>query len=376
MPETDGQIRLKMLRQARDQTLKEWDVSFAINGEVLTNILGFITDINTDVPIKFYKDRIFVNLKSPDNTQYAEIDISSSDVLDYKPGLEGDPNRKDAKNVVKGPDGDYKPILVDIKGTLDEISPYAQKDDIVIIRVDTAYYKRIEFHCPDIIIWATLMDPTSVMKSMEKLPEIMRNVRNNTKIKKASAIIEPATFNKICNIGGKGGKKRDIDERIFIELGKEDGLYITSGDRLKGRYIRIAPTDVITSMAGDDLPSDQEYSEGTADLEEGVFEGMESAVPEEYSYAPGKNTGEQKLERKRPDQKTPLNQLLGIDVDDIPQYVYLNKEYLMPFAKLKGLSPIVVEVRTDKPIIIEQKPFNGITALLTVAPRIESDEDK
>ncbi len=374
MAETDGQVQLKMLRQARDQTLKEWDVSFAINGEVLTNILGFVTDINTDMPVKFYKDRIFINLKSPDNIQYAEIDISSSDVMDYKPGLDGEPNRKDAKSIIKGSEGDYKPILIDTKGTLDEIASFAQKDDIIIVRIDTAHFKKIEFHCPgNMVIWAQLMDPTSLMKSLEKLPEIIRNVRNNPNIKKASAIIEPATFGRICNIGGKGGKKRDIDERIFIELDREDGLYITSGDRLKGRYFELRPTDVGTSMGDLDTPPDQIYNEALMEIDE-MSAAMEGS--DEFGYAPGRDGGNKnRPEKKRPDQKTQLDQLLGIDVDST-QFVYLSKEFIMPFTKLKGLSPIVIEVRTDKPIVLEQKPYNGITALLTVAPRIESEEDK
>ena len=72
---------------------------------------------------------------------------------------------------------------------------------------------------------------------------------------------------------------------------------------------------------------------------------------------------------------SPLDQLLGMDVDST-QYIYLAKEYIMPFTKLKGLAPIIIEVRTDKPIFLEQKPFGGIKAVLTIAPRIESEDDK
>lgn len=370
MAETEKAAQLKALKQARDQVLKEYDVSFGINGEVLSNILGFVTDINTDIPMKFYKDKIFIHLKSPDNIQYAEIEISSSDVLDYRPGLEGDPERKDAKSIVKSTDGDYKPVLIDIKGTLDEITSFAQKDDIIVVRIDTAYYKRIEFHCPgNVIIWAQLVDPTTVMKSIEKLPEIIRRVRNDPNIKKASAIIEPATFARICAIGGKGGKKRDIDERIFIELDRQEGLYITSGDRLKGRYFELRPTDVSAGVESPGSP-DRIYDEALMEMDE--MGGME----DEFGYAPRGDSGDKKKnEKKRTDQKTQLDQLLGIEVDST-QYVYLSKEFIVPFAKLKGLSPIVIEVRTDKPIVLEQKPYNGIKALLTVAPRIESEEDK
>ncbi len=374
MAEMDKAAQLKALKQARDQVLKEYDISFGINGEVLANILGFVTDINTDIPMKFYQDKIFIHLKSPDNIQYAEVEISSSDVLDYKPGLEGDPNRKDAKNIIKGTDGDYKPVLIDIKGTLDEITSFVQKDDIIIIRIDTFYYKRVEFHCPgNVVIWAQLVDPATVMKSIEKLPEIIRRVRNDPNIKKASAIIEPATFGRICAIGGKGGKKRDIDERIFIELDREDGLYITSGDKLKGRFFELKPMGMGLESSGlEGGGPDQVYNAELVDME-GM--GDIDALEEEFGYAPRAGSGNKdKAEKKRPDQKAQLDQLLGLEVDST-QYVYLSKEFLAPFAKLKGLSPIVLEVRTDKPIVLQQKPFNGITALLTVAPRVENEGD-
>ena len=374
MPDADKAAQLKALRQARDQVLKEWDVSFGINGEVLANILGFVTDINTDIPMKFYKDKIFIHLKSPDNIQYAEIEISSSDVLDYKPGLDGDPDRKDAKTIVKGAKGtdeDYKPVLIDTKGTLEEITSFAQKDDIIVVRIDTFYYKRIEFHCPgNVVIWAQLVDPTTVMKSIEKLPEIIRRVRNDPKIAKASVIIEPATFARICAIGGKGEKKRDIDQRIFIELDKKDGLYITSGDKLKGRFFELKPTGIGIDSSDIGLP-DQIYNAELMDVEGmGEIEGME-----QFGYAPRADGSKDKPEKKKSDQRTQLDQLLGIEVDST-QYVYLSKEFMLPFTKLKGLSPIVIEVRTDKPIILEQKPYNGIEALLSIAPRIENEDDK
>ena len=45
---------VKLLKHARDQILKEYDISFGINGEVLTNIMSFVSDINTDILMKFY----------------------------------------------------------------------------------------------------------------------------------------------------------------------------------------------------------------------------------------------------------------------------------------------------------------------------------
>lgn len=419
---TAGQ--LKMLRQAKDSLLKEWDVSFGVNGEVLINILSFMGDINAEIPMKFYADRIFMHQKSSDNIQYAELEISSQDVIDYKPNLVGDPNRKDAKSIMKDISGDiFKGILIDIKGTVEELSSFAQKDDIITIRVDTTYYKRVEFHCPgNVVIWAQLLEPTALIKSLEKLPDVIRRVRNNPDIKKASVIIEPQTFNRICNIGKSGGaKKRDIDERVFIELDKKDGLFISSGDRLKGRFFALKPVDIVSQLGdygsgfdnvnitegtyegdimggmeevgvsevgtgdldgidgmngiADDMVSDGMASDGmTSDGDTG--EGNDLDIPDfaPSSYVPTKKE-EDKPEKKKFENRAQTDQVLGMEVDST-QFIYMQQEFLGPFSKLKGLSPISIEVRTDRPIIIEQRPFNGVNALLTIAPRIESEEDK
>ncbi len=407
---TAGQ--LKMLRQSKESILKEWDVSFGINGEVLTNVLSFMSDINAEVPLKFYRDRIFMHQKSPDNVQYAELEISSQDVMDYKPTLEGDPNRKDAKSILKGPEGEFKGVLIDTKGTIEDIQAFSQKDDVVNIRIDTTYYKRIEFHCPgNKIIWAQLLEPTALLKSLEKLPEIIKKVRNNPDIKKASVIIEPQTFNTICNMGGKGGKKRDIDERVFIELDKQDGLLISSGDRLKGKIFNLKPVDIVSQLGdygegfgsvnpiGGDYEGDMiegmappgmeemgmqgmEGMEGFQDVEKGgVLEGMTDMVENDDipDFAPSSFVPEvreeKKQENKKQDNRAQTDQVLGMEVDSF-QFIYMQNQFLGPFSKLKGLSPISIEIRTDRPIIIEQRPFNGIKALLTIAPRIESEEDK
>lgn len=401
---TAGQ--LKTLRQAKDSLLKEWDVSFGINGEVLINILSFMNDINGEIPIKFYPDRMFMHQKSTDNVQYAEVEISSQDVLDYKPGLEGDPNRKDARSIFKHPDGDYKGILIDVKGTVEEIQSFAQKDDIINIRIDTTYYKRIEFHCPsNVTIWAQLLEPTALLKSLERLPDTIRRVRNDPNIKKASVIIEPQTFARICNIGGKG-KKRDIDERVFIELDKKDGLFISSGDRLKGRIFALKPVDIVSQLGdygggfdsvhipegeyeGDIMGGMEEVgmSEvGSGEIDgvggmggdvEGVIDASVEDGPVDFapsSFVPEEKE-EKKFEKKKPENRAQVDQVLGMEIDST-QFIYMQQEFLGPFSKLKGLSPISIEVRTDKPIIIEQRPFNGINAMMTIAPRIENEEDK
>lgn len=402
---TAGQ--LKTLRAAKHSLLKEWDVSFGINGEVLINILSFISEINTEIPVKLYHDKIFMHQKSSDNVQYVEVEISSQDVIDYKVGLDGDPNRKDAKSISNDPSGEpFKGILIDIKGTVAELSTFAQKDDMITIRVDTTYYKRIEFHCPgNVVIWATLLEPTALIKSLEKLPEVIRKVRNNPEIKKASVIIEPQTFNRICNIGGSE-KKRDIDQRVFIELDKQDGLFISSGDRIKGRIFALKPVDIVSQLGdygreggfdkvnihegqyeGDINGNMEEVDvlntgvDGMSEAAEGMIDAAvddteDGAIP---GFAPSSYVPEvkesNKPERKRPENRAQVDQVLGMEVDST-QYIYMQQEFLKPFSKLKGLSPISIEVRTDKPIVVYQKPYNGIYAMMTIAPRIEDSEDK
>ncbi len=410
--------KLKTLMAAKNSILKEWDVSFGINGEMLINVLSFISGINPEIPMKFYEDKIFMHQKSSDSIQYAELEISSGDILDYKVGLTGDPHRKDAKSVMKDINGmDFKGILIDTKGTIEEIQSFSQKDDIVTVRVDTTYYKRIEFHCPgNVVIWAQLLEPTALIKSLEKLPDIIRKVRNNPDIKKASVIIEPATFNRICNIGGSV-KKRDIDQRVFIELDKQDGLFISSGDRLKGRIFALKPVDIVDQLGGysgevggefdsvnmtegeygnDTIMGMEEVGSsdvggadvgsvdiggdiGSTDI---VGEMTDSTVPDDVpDFAPSsfvveeKETKAKKPDRKGPENRAQVDQVLGMEVDS-SQYIYMQQEFLGAFSKLKGLSPISIEVRTDKPIILEQRPYNGVKALLTIAPRIENEEDK
>jgi hypothetical protein len=116
-----------------------------------------------------------------------------------------------------------------------------------------------------------------------------------------------------------------------------------------------------------EMPGDT-YGDGMVDE---MMEEMSEGGMEEYSFAPGHGE-KKKVEKKKP-EKAPMDQLLGMDVDST-QYIYLAKEFLVPFTKLKGLAPIIIEVRTDKPIILEQKPFGGIKVVLAIAPRIESED--
>lgn len=59
--------------------------------------------------------------------------------------------------------------------------------------------------------------------------------------------------------------------------------------------------------------------------------------------------------------------------DDNKEYVYICKNYITPFAILNS-GPVTVEIRKNKPIILEGKLGEHTTALLTVAPKICEEE--
>jgi hypothetical protein len=53
----------------------------------------------------------------------------------------------------------------------------------------------------------------------------------------------------------------------------------------------------------------------------------------------------------------------------------LTIDYILPFLKLKGLSPITIEIRTDKPIVFEQKIVGTSKVVFTVAARVECENE-
>ena len=50
--------------------------------------------------------------------------------------------------------------------------------------------------------------------------------------------------------------------------------------------------------------------------------------------------------------------------------------FLAPILKLNGISPIVIEMRKERPIVLIQRPYTDMEVLLTVAPRVEAEDDR
>lgn len=290
------------------QTEEQPNITFGINGEIVSSIFGFLTGINCDIPMKFEKDRIFIHLKAPDNVQYAQVEINSSGLLDYNPRLE---YGNTEKNIVV----DTRRIGLEC---IDKIINIV-KTNIV---VDDGFVKvfifedKIEFHLPgNIIVWAKLIkgkEMENTMKGVERLPALIKKTRSDPNIKKASVTIEQYWFDRICSI-------REVErcERAFkISIDKKEGLTL--------------------------------FSKGLDDFYELILK----------------------------------PKYLQIESDsDSSISVCIDKDYILPFNILGrcgnvsiGYTPVRFEIMQNKPIILEKKLTPGVRTMLTIAPRLKTEE--
>jgi hypothetical protein len=91
------------------------------------------------------------------------------------------------------------------------------------------------------------------------------------------------------------------------------------------------------------------------------------------------NKKDKKRSSKKKDEENLMddaitNDLTSAEVTSKTQ-LWLEIPFLAPILKLNGLAPILIEMRNGKPLVIIQKPYNDMSVLLTVAPRIETDDD-
>jgi hypothetical protein len=294
-----------------------------------------------EVPMLFYKNRICMNQMGLDKFQFAHVTIDAKDLVDYEPNLEN-ARDKGSNAIFSGVEEDFKGIILDLKVTLQDLMNFAAKDSLLEMRVNTVN-GRIEFHMPEnIVIWTWALGKSQDDFS-EKLPYTIKKVRSTVR---ATLIkLEPLIFSKICNLGGGvklmwAGNKwvaRSEDERIFISADTKEGLVITSGDREIGRFLDIdgAENEFNPEMI------EQMYK----DAEEG---NMPKGVKDKVS---------------------------DMIVDPSSTLIYIKQEYITPFLKIKGLSTILLEIRNDKPLVIEQFPYSGVHVILTVALRVEFEEE-
>lgn len=362
VPKTD---LLKSIQSA-SKPLEKWDVEFSINQEVLGNILNYGKEINLGFLVKFYVDKILIQLKSPDHIQYTDINIPKEDISEYNPELDK------YRDLHKDSHGDmYKVIYVPDFGKAAGIVKNGQIDDIAMVRIDTITRSTIEFNMPGGFRFGlyahSLTEEDPIKKAVERLPDIIDGVRNNPDIKVAQVIMEPATFNRLCKIFNTKGKSRDIDDRVLIKI-CPDGLKAYNGDRLLCRMLNLI------YMPPNGYGDGNDNSDSWPDVSKMTQEEIDS-----YIRSTGidiTNNINKKNNKKEKVIKPPSDALLGLTVDDNKEhFIYLASEFITPFILLEGLAPIVLEIRTDKPLFIEQKLANNIIVMLTVAPRIENEDE-
>lgn len=421
-----------------DTLLKDWDISFQMSGESLLNILEFCKEINLDVLFRFRKDGILMHQKSEDNTQYFEINIPWNDVRFYDVGI--DDENTDGKEVQKGTENKQeKLVLITIKKLISDLGNFIDRTKPVDIRIDTKTWKRMEFSANNTSVWTQMIDPSGIMKKIDKMPDIIAKQRAVPNVPVGIVSVEPLSIIQICKLGPTGKKATDDDSRMFIELIPDKGLIVSSGGKMSGRVFKIPVdasdtfvekkgeeiteqtgivTDVVqeaideisglhnnlsvndlADMGGkekseEDVYNQTSYGDSYSDDDENVgqhglfdeFEDIEKKKErrkEKKKEEMEKKKGDKKGRRSRDQEdleKQEKNirlehQVLQWDVHEKVS-VYIQQDYLAPFVKLKGTSPVIIEVRTDRPIIIIQKIFNDTRALLTIAPRAEGgDED-
>jgi hypothetical protein len=249
----------------------------------------------------------------------------------------------DSGSIIKDDNGQYyKVIFTDLDFYLNKLKELANKDDSIFVRIDSKVSRKIEFHMGNIIRWARI-SPSGVtinLKDAESFPGKVYTARNDPS--KARCIIEPATFAKMLATA-------DVDEKIYITLSKDVGLLVTGGNKSIGGSFQV--TQNANTQVNDTAKSAENFQE---DLDK------------EYEQLVRFKNPKYKPKEKKPAEGV-KDLLLAIDAD-VKQSVCVKVEYLYPFQLLKGMSPISMEIRNDRPLLLEQRPYDGITVLLAVAP--------
>jgi hypothetical protein len=228
---------IREIRKLKKYILKDWDVCFTMkNSKLLSEILDFLTKINTDVPFKFYQKKIFIHMVSPN--VYTEVEIGADIGADlfskYQPGI--NENGHDQ----------YKLVFIDLLGIVSEIKKFADEDEPIIVKIDSLNTMRAEFIIGNRARWArwaNILNPKSLNEqNLIELNKTLSETRNDQNIPSANLTMRPESFSKICKLKTKN---RAIDVNLFF-LVEQDGLFITCGDESGGRSLKILPADVST----------------------------------------------------------------------------------------------------------------------------------
>lgn len=408
----------KGYRINRQLPLEKWDISFHMNLEIFKNVLSYIGSINVDVPIKFYKDKFLINLKSSDSISFSRIEFEISEGMEYDSGLGNlGGHEKDEKDDIS------KLVYFDSTDLGDEIGSYGKGEDLISIRIDTKSMKKIEFTCNEFKTWRPLLAIPDFLAKLDRTIGNIQAAREDKNRNGAFMVLEPEAFQKICNLGGK---RKDMD--IILEASK-NGLTVYTSDKESGSSITIENVEQTIDDSSYDIysdmntvesdDSDDSYSdmgnvndiadEKVDEIDEKVEETDDNSESEEEeevdmwdTYLPKRNvrkkdqrkTGnkneEKKIEKKEKEKEKEIKkeeddkkkntgkvlskfwryEILGGEKHS----VHMKKDFICTLLRLKDQSTIAMEIRDNRPIVLEQKNSGMWRTMLTVAPIIE-DED-
>jgi hypothetical protein len=411
-------------------TLKQYDIEFLIGPEMLKNIFEYMVSFRNEVYFKCFRDKIFMQVRSSDNTQYSDITISKDGVQEYNANIPEDIESRYEKltneekvryrNISVTGEGAHKRVLLNMidknpTTPLQELTNFMGKG-LIRVRIDTLVEKKIEFIMQrGLYVWLRLMDPNSEeAKMVENMPNVINKIRNNPDVSKAVMTMEPGLFKKLVFLGGKPSKESNSHTRAMIRVDDSHGMIAASGDTMRGRILKLGVLGDSSSYNEtsdeDNKKEDNEFLDGekesednyedtdefvpTVDIKEDMFAEEKEEIqfltasdiykPKDkkkdkvidFSTSTSKEDKKKKKSKKEEEiimDDAVSNDLSSVEVE-MPQSMWLEMPFLAPLLKLGGLAPILIEMRPDRPMVVLQKPFPDTAVLLTIAPRVENDD--
>lgn len=342
----------------RPDKFRKWDISFEIECELLINLLNYCRNFNVEVPIKFYEDRIVIQILSDPThtehigTQFTEIIIPKIYVFEYKPGeLKEHIDREGDREGGSSSGEKYKSVTLFTKYMMYSLKKYGGKTEyggkgvLVAIKIDTLELGMAQFEIQNFKFWAAITDTPLIVdfKTANRLPGKLDKWRSNPDFPSAKVVIEPFTYLRMCKAIGD---RRDIDKRIFISLSKENGLTVTSGDELSGRIFHVISPDQFINKAVEEIDA-------------------LTQIRERYEDLVGFNNPNYKAP---PKIDSNVDQLLELHVTT-PQYAYVSAEHINPLKDLKSYNPIIMEILSDEALYFETKPYGEIIVRMAMKQR-------
>lgn len=403
--------------------LTTWDVSFNINADILNRFLDFLEDIHPDLPLIFYKDKILIRQKSSDNISFVTIYIDIIDVMNYDPGLEDIGI-------------DHKLAIIDATGLAGEISGFAKGADMVTVRIDTKRLKKCEFTCGEYRRHKVLLTVPDYFPKLEITERTIKKNRENYAAKGCNMIVEPETFTKICAIGGKKGgsdmmfevskqglliytSDEDSESGSSFEiLNESDGSHKDMGSMIgvvdnidysdeddsesydtgndynddvdniddKGIDDIKTETDIVSADSNVNTNNDIITDTGISEIDDAwnmpiQYTDKDRNVSNKGNKKKDKNKDKEQEREKEREKKMNANTNMArskfLLFDMSPSVDSINvgqkKDLISVMTKLKAQNPILIEIRYNSPLILEQTNSGLWRTTLTIASVLPED---